>query len=249
MTSKLADSHTAPKTYWTLLNRLLYNKKIPPIPPLLVDGKFVSDFYEKSNIFNNFFASICTPIKNASTLPSFSYRTNTRIKSFDLTEKNMLSIIKSLDPTKAHGCDNLSIKMIQICKEVITIPLKLIFDQSLKEGKFPEIWKAANVVPVHKKEDKCLVKNYRPISLLPIFAKVFERVIYNSLFNYFLHNKLFTPSQSGFLPGDSCIAQLLSIIHEIQSAFDENPIVDVRRIFLDISTAFDKFNMMACYLN
>ena len=154
-----------------------------------------------------------------------------------------------MDPTKAHGCDNLSIKKIQICKEMITIPLKLIFDQLLKEGKFPEIWKAANVVPVHKKEDKCLVKNYRPISLLPIFAKVFERVIYNSLFNYFLHNKLFTSFESGFLPGDSCIAQLLSIIHEIQSAFDENPIVDVRRIFLDISTAFDKFNMMACYLN
>ena len=130
--------------------------------------------------------------------------------------------------------------MIQICKEVITIPLKLILDQSPKEGKFPEIWKVANVVPVHKKEDKCLVKNYRPISLLPIFAKVFERVIYNSLFNYFLHNKLFTPSQSGFLPGDSCIAQLLSIIHEIQSAFDENTTADMRGIFSDISKVFDK---------
>ena len=106
VTSKLEESHTAPKTYWTLLNRLLYNKKIPAIPPLLVDGKFVSDFYEKSNIFNNFFASICTPIKNASTLPSFSYRTNTRIKSFNITEKdiinNNLSIIKSLVSTKAY---------------------------------------------------------------------------------------------------------------------------------------------------
>ena len=65
--------------------------------------------------------------------------------------------------------------MIQICKEVITIPFKLIFDQSLKKEKFPEIWKAANVVPVHKKEDKCLVKNYRPTSLLAVFAEVFER--------------------------------------------------------------------------
>ena len=55
MTSKLVDSHTAPKTYWTLLNRFLYNKKIPSIPLLLVDGKIVSDFYEKSNIFNNLF--------------------------------------------------------------------------------------------------------------------------------------------------------------------------------------------------
>ena len=66
---------------------------------------------------------------------------------------------------------------------------------------------------------------------------MFERVIYNSLLNYFQSNRLFTPSQSGFLPGDSCIAQL-SIIYEIQTAFDENPTVDVRGVFLDISKAF-----------
>ena len=85
-----------------------------------------------------------------------------------------------------------------------------------------------------------MVKNYRPISLLPIFEKMFGRVIYNSLFNYFQSNRFFTLSQSGFLPEDSCIAQLLSIIHEIQTGFDENPTVDVRGVFLDISKAFDK---------
>ena len=69
---------------------------------------------------------------------------------------------------------------------------------------------------------------------------MFERVIYISLFNYFQSNRLFTPFQSGFLPGDSCIAQLLSIIHEIQTAFDENPTADVRGVFLDLSKAFDK---------
>ena len=69
---------------------------------------------------------------------------------------------------------------------------------------------------------------------------MFERVIYNSLFNYFQSNSFFTPSQSGFIPGDSCIAQLLSLIHEIQTAFDENPTVDVREVFLDLSKAFDK---------
>ena len=113
--------------------------------------------------------------------------------------------------------------MIKICNESITIPLKIIFDEPLKNGVFPGIWKRANVVPVHKKDDKSLVKNYRPISLLPIFGKIFNRIMYNSLFNYFISNKLFTPSQSGFLPGDSCIAQLLLIIHAIQTAFDENP--------------------------
>ena len=84
------------------------------------------------------------------------------------------------------------------------------------------------------------IQNYRPVSLLPIFIKIYERDIYNADFNYFKGNKRFTRSQSGFLPGDSCIAQLLSIIHEIQTAFDNNPAVDVRGVFLDISKGFDK---------
>ena len=110
--------------------------------------------------------------------------------------------------------------------------IKNYFEHSLKKGKFPKLWKKANVVPAHKKEDKMLVKNYRPISLLPIFGKMFERAIYNSLFNYFQSNRFFTSSQSAFLPDDSCIAQLLSIIHEIQTAFHENPTVDVTRSLL-----------------
>ena len=85
-----------------------------------------------------------------------------------------------------------------------------------------------------------MIKNYRLISLLPIFGKISERVIYNSLFNHFLSNRLFTLSQSGFLPRDSSVAQLLSIIHEIQTAFDSNPTVDARSVFRDISKAFDK---------
>ena len=121
MTKKLADSNNSPKTYWTILNCLLYNKKIPTIPPLLVDGKLVSDFCKKANIFNNFFASICTPIDNTSCLPSFSYRTGSRIKSFHVTENDILAIIKTLDPNKAHGCDNISIRMIKICNQSLTV--------------------------------------------------------------------------------------------------------------------------------
>ena len=240
MTKKIADSNTFPKTCWTILNRLLYNKKVPTIPPLLVDGKLVSDFCKKANIFNNFFVSICTPIDNIGCLPSFSYRTGSKIKSLHVIENDILAIIKTLDPNKAYGCDNISIKMIKICSQSLTLPLKIIVEHSIKKGKFPEIWKKTNAVPVYKREDKMLVKNYRPISLLPIFGKMFERVIYKSLFNYFQSNRLFTPAQSGFLPGDSCIAQLLSTIHEIQTALDENPTIDVRGVFLDLSKAFDK---------
>ena len=177
MTKKLADSNTSPKTYWTILNRLLCNKKLPTIPPLPVDGKLVSDFCKKANIFNNFLASICTPRDNTRCLPPFSYRTGRRIKSFHVTENYILAIIKTLYPNKAHGCGNISIKMINICSQSLILPLKMIFEHSLKKGKFPEILKKANVLPVHRKEDKMLVINYRPICLFPIFGKMFERVI------------------------------------------------------------------------
>ena len=141
MTSKLEDSNTASKTYWSILNRFLYNKKIPAIPPLLVDGNFISDFCEKANLFNNFFASTCTPIKNNSRLPSFTYKTNTRIHCFGVTNKDILSIINSLNSSKAHGYDNISTKMIKICNQSVTVPLKIMFEESLKKGIFPDIWK------------------------------------------------------------------------------------------------------------
>ena len=76
--------------------------------------------------------------------------------------------------------------------------------------------------------------------VLPIFSKVFERLVFNTLFNFFLQNKLFTPCQSGFIPGDSCVSQLLSITHEIYKSFDCHPPTDMRGTFLDISKAFDK---------
>ena len=167
----------------------------------MVDGKFVSDFCEKANLFNNFFSSICTPIQNTSILPPFLHRTNARITSFYVTKEDMLLLIKNLDSSKSNS----SIKMIKICGESITVPLKMIFEQSLKERKLPEVWKKANIVPVHKKEDKNLIKNYCPVSLLPVFSKIYERFIYNALCNYFKDNKLFTPFQSGFLPDDSCM--------------------------------------------
>ena len=83
---------------------------------------------------------------------------------------------------------------------------------------------------------KFIKKNYRLVSLLPIF---FKRLVFNALFNFFLQNKLFTPCQSGFITGDSCVSQLLSITHEIYQSFDCHLPADIRGTFLDISKAFD----------
>ena len=88
------------------------------------------------------------------------------------------------------------------------------------------------------KNDKQLLKNYRPISLLPICSKVLERLLCNSMFEFFIQNNLITPNQSGFKTGDSCINQLISIAHEIYKSFDDG--YEVRGVVLDISKAFGK---------
>ena len=96
---------------------------------------------KKQTFFNNFFASICTPIDNTSCLPSFSYRTGNRIKFFQVTENDILVIIKTLDPNKPHGCDNISIKMIKICSQSLILPLKLFSNILLKKVNFQKYGK------------------------------------------------------------------------------------------------------------
>ena len=78
------------------------------------------------------------------------------------------------------------------------------------------------------------------VSLLPIFIKDFERLVFNALFNFFLQNKPFTPCQSGFILGDSCVSQLLSVAYEIYQSFNCHPHTDIKGTFLDISKAIDK---------
>jgi len=102
------------------------------------------------------------------------------------------------------------------------------------------MWKLANVTPVFKKGDKQLIKNYRPISLLPVCGKIFEKIIFNNLYNHLTTHNLITKNQSGFRPGDSTTNQLIDLVDEIHHAFDSTKSLEVRAIFLDISKAFDK---------
>ena len=98
-----------------------------------------------------------------------------------------------------------------------------------------------NILNPQKKSEKNAVKNYRPISLLPVCSKIMERLIFNSLHSFLHSNSLLSVNQSGFRPNDSCTNQLSAIVHEIMKSFDSsNPTPDVRGVFLDISKAFDR---------
>ena len=128
--------------------------------------------------------------------------------------------------------------MVKLCGPHLCVPLKIIFENIIRTGIFPDQWKEANVTPVHKKNDKLIISNYSPISLLPILAKIFEKIIFEKLYKYLEVNNLITKNQSGFRPGDSCTNQLLSLVHEIHDSFDCG--LEVRSVYLDMSKAFDK---------
>ncbi len=102
------------------------------------------------------------------------------------------------------------------------------------------IMEKGNAIPIHKKNSKQNVKNYRPISLLPICGKIMEKIIFDDLYQHFFSNDLIAEIQSGFRKNDSTIKQLISIIHDIYLVLDYNPPTDVQAVFLDISKAFDK---------
>ena len=116
----------------------------------------------------------------------------------------------------------------------------MIFQNILKTSTYPGMRKLANVTPIFKNTNKQLIKNYRPISLLPICGKLFEKMICNSVYSYLNVNNLITKKQSSFRPGDSTTTELLYLVNEIHEAFEDPKSLEVRAVFLDISKAFDK---------
>ena len=112
------------------------------------------------------------------------------ISLFNIKESDILNILKSLGANKAHGHNDISIRMLKLSHKSTLKPLKFLFVNCLQTGIFPDQWKKANIVPIHKKGDK---QRYLSISFLMIY-----------LFKYFQENNLLSLHQSGFIPGDSC---------------------------------------------
>ena len=132
------------------------------------------DIQTKANMFNKFFADQCTPLKNDSVLPTDQMLlTSSRLCSLNFNEEEIIKLIRNLNVHKAHCHGDISIRMIKICDKSILKPLILLFENLTKSSYYPDIWKRPNIISAHKKNDKQLVNNYRPIFLLPIFGKIF----------------------------------------------------------------------------
>ena len=173
MNSKLCNSNTTPKVYWSILKSLYCGKKVPVIPPIMHENNFVTKFKDKADLFNKYFANQCSLLQNGSTLPEqVPFVPHNFLNDIILNDDDILQSIHRLDSNKSHGFDGISIRMLKLCDVSIVKPLSIIFNNCIKNGYFPSAWKKGNITPIHKKNEKNLIENYRPISILPICGKL-----------------------------------------------------------------------------
>ena len=146
-------------------------------------------------MFNSFFAKQCSIVDNGSEIASFLHpKTDKSLLNITFTEKDIEKVTQNLHSNKAHGHDMISIRVLKVCGKSIIKSLLIIYKKCFEMGCFPNEWKKANAAPANKKNDKQLLKNYLPMSLLSICGKVLERLRYNSVFEFFIQNNLITPN-------------------------------------------------------
>ena len=150
----------------------------------------------------------------------------------------MINCLSKIDTSKAVGPDGINPKLLKEGAHQLAPSLCKLFNLSLDLGKVPKIWKKANVIPLFKKNDKSILKNYRPVSILSSVGKIMERILFNVLFEYFQSNFLISLWQSGFIPGHSTVTHLVEMYHHLCEAVSAGK--EVRIVFCDISRAFDR---------
>ena len=149
----------------------------------------------------------------------------------------VLSFLKKIDEKKATGLDRIPSKLLKMAASVIVPSLTSIFSKSILTGIYPNDWKAAKVTPLLKKGIKSDPNNYRPISVIPVVSKVFEKIVYNQLYHYLDSNKSLLGCQSGFRSLHSTLTALLEATDAWSVNIDNGFLNGV--VFIDLTKAFD----------
>ena len=188
------------KQMWKSINHLINKKpKSSCISSLQIDDQIVIENSSISNLFNEYFTDI------GPTLSSQISETNVNFEMYmkfsakeqfnfrDIHIQEVLREISNLNTSKSAGSDNIPAKLIKDAKDVVAPFLTIIFNASLKSGIFPDDFKIARVSPIYKSGNKKERGNYRPISVLSIIAKIFEKLVYSQLNKFLTENSILSP--------------------------------------------------------
>jgi len=222
---------TSRKSNKTVINEIQYQ------------GQKSNNQVEISELLNNFFIeigpSLSRNVANVdTTYEEFLCATAKQFNFEEITSAHILSLLSKLCKSKATGLDKTPAKLLRECPDLIAESLNLIFNQSLLTGIFPDDWKSARVTPLYKNSGKRNdPTNYRPISVIPVVAKVFERVVYDQVYHYPTENRILSRYQSGFRSLHSTVTALLEATDSWAMNIDRC-LVNAA-VFLDLKKAFD----------
>lgn len=240
-----------PKEMWRNINQVLGGKgrcsKTTNITKIKAsNGDILTDENEIADAFNKYFTEIGPELSSQLDNTTCDYTkyvhhiANAEFNFNPVSYANVLNALLKTKPGKASGPDKIPGRLLKDSAYVLTPYLKLIFNLSLSAGIFPNDWKIARVAPVHKSEKKDDCGNYRPISVLSLVSKLFEKLVYEQVNNYLINNNILTPHQSGFRRSYSTCISLLKTTNTWFVNMDKGFINGV--IFLDLKKAFDTVN-------
>ena len=256
---KIQENTTNTKTLWKVINNIIGKHKHSSsiISYITVDGAHKYDPDVIANEFGKFYSQLGSKLASQikrSTKPTEEYlskipRTLQSLALHSTSASEIEKIAMALPSKTSFGHDKISNVMLKSIITAISIPLSIVFNQSISTGKFPQKMKQAEVVPLYKGKDMDLVINYRPLSLLITISKLLEKVVYRRMYSFLEKYDILFQSQYGFHFNHNCEHAILELSGKILQAHEKNehPVC----IFLDLSKAFDMLNhqVLLCKLD
>jgi exonuclease III len=250
----IQKSNNKMKASWNIINNEKGKSKNKSNITQIVDEDIVITNHKQiANFFNNHFLTVANmnnafnsnghdQFRHTSTLCSIgiNHQSYPDIIWHYASTHEIESIIRSLKTKESTGYDEISIRTLKLSLFYILSPLTYICNAILKQGYFPDRLKYACVIPIHKKGDVQNVNNYRPISLLTVFSKVIEKMIYVRLYKHLIINNILISNQFGFRTGHSAEQAIFFLINNVLEAIDKKQMVG--GIFCDLHKAFDSVN-------
>lgn len=243
---EILNTENKSKAAWSIINQNTnLKKKTNNLPKTLkVDGATLQDRQEQANAFNAYFINSVNYLTSNSgnnfvgqTL-NFINTNSVFLSPVNISEID--EIITSASRKKSSGPDEVPCCLLKDCASFLSAPLAYLVNISFEIGHFPEQLKTALIIPIYKKKDSSNIENYRPIALLSVFSKIFEKAYKSRIQSFLIKQNLLTPRQYGFTENRSTQDAILSFYEKILENFNSK--LKSVGIFYDFSRAFDTIN-------
>ena len=236
------------KKAWAGINTILHKKRKQKVSDIFlnVDGKLITDQKVVSKLFNNYFVNVADNLAKKIPKPNTKYQDYLKnpnehsIYLHETTPDEVEKIIGNLNPNKAADIYGISTKLVKDGGIVMTEIITFLFNMSISQGKFPDALKNSKVIPIHKDDSRLEMSNYRPISLIPTLSKIFEKLMYARLIDFFSKHNILYENQFGFQSNMSTEYAVNQVLNYIVNTLEKNEIGVC--IFLDFAKAFDTVN-------